>query len=80
MTHKWADIRREPKTLGAKVKELRQARGMTLRYLASQIGVSYQFLQMLEAGRKSGTNKLPELARVLGVDVSVFGVPEGEEQ
>jgi hypothetical protein len=40
---------------------------MTLRYLAAQIGVSYQFLHMLESGIKSGTNKIPELARALSV-------------
>ena len=62
----------KPNTLGHRIRELRQAQGKTLRELAAQVGVSHQFLHMLEMGVKHGTDHMPALAAALGVDVSYF--------
>jgi transcriptional regulator with XRE-family HTH domain len=53
-------------TLGQKIRELRETRGMSLRELATKADVSAPFLSDLEHGRR-GTGKLDQIAKALGV-------------
>lgn len=55
--------------LGQKVRELREAQGLSLRALAEKVGVSAPFLSDLEHGRR-GTDKIPEIAKALGADAA----------
>lgn len=55
--------------LGDRIRYFRQMQGMTLRELAGLVGVSYQFVHMLETGKKRNTDKLPEFAAALHVSV-----------
>lgn len=59
-------------TLGEKIRDLRHARGKTLRELSAEVGVSYQFLHMLEHDVKHRTDRLQAIATALGVDISYF--------
>jgi transcriptional regulator with XRE-family HTH domain len=59
------------KTLGDAVRFLRERKGISLRQLAAQVGVSAPFLSDLERNRRS-TEKLQELATVLEIDVGVL--------
>jgi transcriptional regulator with XRE-family HTH domain len=56
-------------TLGQKIRELREARQLSLRALAEKVGVSAPFLSDLEHGRR-GTEKVDEIARALGVNAN----------
>lgn len=53
--------------MGQKIRELRQARGMSMRALADKVGVSIAFLHDLEHGRRS-TGKIDIIALELGAD------------
>jgi transcriptional regulator with XRE-family HTH domain len=53
-------------TLGAAIRFLRAERGLTLRELARQVGVSAPFLSDVEHNRRS-TERLPELALALRI-------------
>src|SRR5436309_9689741 len=55
-------------SLGDAVRRVREARQMTLRELATKIGVSAPFLSDVEHNRRR-TDKLGELAAVLEVDL-----------
>lgn len=58
-------------TVGDAIRFLRERRGLTLRGLASAVGVSAPFLSDLEKNRR-GTDRLADFARVLGVDVALL--------
>ena len=53
--------------LGQRIRELREAKGMSLRALAEKAGVSAPFLSDLEHGPR-GTEKLDVIARALGAN------------
>ena len=55
--------------MGQKIRELREARQLSLRALAEKVGVSAPFLSDLEHGRR-GTEKVDEIARALGVNAN----------
>lgn len=56
------------KVLGQAVRHLRTIRGMSLRALAAEVGVTAPFLSDVEHGRRF-TDKLDKLAEVLGVNL-----------
>lgn len=61
------DYPEDVKTLGQAIRYLRTERGMSLRALAAEVGVSAPFLSDIEHGRRF-TDKLDKLAEVLRVD------------
>lgn len=64
------------KTLGDAVRFLRERKGISLRQLATQIGISAPFLSDLERDRR-GTDKLQQLATALDVSVDVLQALDG---
>jgi transcriptional regulator with XRE-family HTH domain len=68
----------DPGRLGMKLKELRQARGLTQQQLADQAGITQVYLAQLEGSEKNPPIRNPSLralnslARELGVRVSDF--------
>lgn len=52
--------------LGQRIRQLREAQGLSLRALAEKVGVSAPFLSDLEHGRR-GTEKIPAIAKALGI-------------
>ena len=65
------DLLKDASTFGEVVRTLRIKQGLTLRQLASEVGVSAPFLSDVEHGRRS-TEKLAELAKALRVDLAVL--------
>jgi transcriptional regulator with XRE-family HTH domain len=67
--------------VGVRVRELRQARGLSGRELASRAGVSAGYLSRLENGRLSPTvSTLTRIMRAMGEPVAkVFGEPDSNE-
>ena len=58
------------KTLGQKIRELREEKDLSLRELAKKIGVTAAFLSDIELGRRYPSDKvLLEMAKVLGTVV-----------
>ena len=55
-------------TFGQRVRELRQARGLTQRELARKAGISYAYVSKLETGSMSPPRHkvIQSLARILG--------------
>ena len=53
-----------------KIKELREKSNMSIRKLASQSGVSYSYLSLLESGKKDNPSAkvLKKIAQALGVE------------
>jgi transcriptional regulator with XRE-family HTH domain len=64
-------------TLGQKIRELREARQLSLRALAEKAGVSAPFLSDLEHGRR-GTERIDDIARALGVKASELKKLDGK--
>jgi len=59
--------------LGAKVRALRRREGLTQVQLATQLGVSASYLNLIEANRRPlPANLLIKLAQLFGVDVGAF--------
>ena len=55
------------KTLGEQIRELREGRDISLRELASRIGVSAAFMSDVELGRRHPSDKhMLEIAKALG--------------
>jgi transcriptional regulator with XRE-family HTH domain len=52
------------------LKRLRKEKGLSQPRLAEKSGVSQQLISQIESGRNETTNKLPSLARALGVRVA----------
>lgn len=65
-------------SLGARIRELRKARGLTARALAEKIGVHPQHLFSLERGRfRPSLETLEKIAEALGVTVGdLFAEPD----
>lgn len=62
-------------TLGARLRELRKARGLTLRELAEKAGVDFTYLSKIETGKLQytpGTDTIRKLAELLGADPLEF--------
>ena len=56
------------KTLGERIRELREERDLSLRELATRIGVSAAFMSDVELGRRNPSDKhMQDIARVLRV-------------
>src|SRR5215475_3287082 len=59
--------------LGAKVRSLRRRENMTQVQLATQLGISASYLNLIEANRRPlPANLLIKLAQLFGVDVAAF--------
>ena len=60
-------------TIGAKIKSLRNERGLSMRELASQAGVAVSFISKIEAGRTSPTiMTLQKILEAMSVPVVEF--------
>lgn len=72
-------MKREAKTVGQIVKEVRKAKGMTQMGLAEMVGVSYQQIQKYEKGLDNiSVDRLKQIAKVLDVPVTLFFASEKE--
>ena len=57
--------------IGPTIKAARQALGLTLAELGNALGVTRQYVQAWEAGRRNpGTKHLAKLAEVLGLEIA----------
>lgn len=55
------------------IQRLRQERGLSRRDLANAIGVSKEYIRLIENNERDGSEKtLAAIARTLQVDVSIF--------
>ena len=62
-----AEENRYLERLGRHLKELREAKNLTPQYLADKLGVTPQYIYMIESGRaKPSEKRLNDLARALG--------------
>jgi transcriptional regulator with XRE-family HTH domain len=62
-----------PFRLGARVRELRRVRGLTLKALGQEAGLSHPFLSQLERGlARPSVGSVERIARALGVPVSAL--------
>ncbi|MBE7212529.1 MAG: helix-turn-helix transcriptional regulator [Gluconacetobacter diazotrophicus] len=59
-------------SVGARIRLLRQRRGMTQGQLAGELGVSRSAIALWETDRGGETNHLTEIAATLGVKVDFF--------
>jgi transcriptional regulator with XRE-family HTH domain len=67
--------------LGARVRQRRTALGFTLQELGSKAGVSLQQMQKYEAGDiRISASRLHVIARVLGIPITWFFLPETGSQ
>ncbi len=67
--------------VGARLRELREARGASMRALAARSGLSANALSMIERGRTSpSVSTLYKLADALGVPITEFFGPQAEKQ
>ena len=58
-------------TIGPTIKAARNARGLTLAEVGNALGVTRQYVQAWEAGRRNpGPKHLAKLAEVLGLQVT----------
>jgi len=55
--------------IGARIREIRKARGLRQHELAKRAGLSQTTISDLERGRNVSSTELPQLARALGVAV-----------
>ena len=67
--------------VGVRLRELREARSMSMRSLATRSGLSANALSMIERGRTSpSVSTLYKLAEALGVPITEFFAPGAEKQ
>lgn len=68
--------------VGVKLRELREARNMSMRMLAGKSGLSANALSMIERGRTSpSVSTLYKLADALGISItSFFGIQADKQQ
>ena len=61
------------KFIGTKVKERRKVVGLSLRELASKLGLAHNQVQKYESGKNSiGASRLLQIAAILEIDISYF--------
>jgi len=74
------DIQQQLSSFGARLRELRQQRGLTLQELAARSGLSKAFLSRLESGsRQASISAALTLCRIFNVSLaSLFEVPPTE--
>jgi transcriptional regulator with XRE-family HTH domain len=66
-------IKPEPSALGARVRELRHDRGLTLKALGHEAGLSHPFLSQLERGlARPSVGSVERIARALEVPVGAL--------
>ncbi len=71
--------REEARKLGARIRQLRVARGWTQEQLAEHAGVHYKYLGDVERGvRNPALFNIARIARALGVPVVVLFMDERE--
>jgi len=71
--------REEARKLGARIRQLRVARGWTQERLAEHAGVHYKYLGDVERGvRNPALFNIARIARALGVPVAVLFMDERE--
>jgi len=71
--------REEARELGARIRQLRVARGWTQEQLAEHAGVQYKYLGDVERGvRNPALFNIARIARALGVPVAVLFMDERE--
>src|SRR5512143_2752951 len=67
--------------VGVRLRELREARGISMRALAARSGLSANALSMIERGRTSpSVSTLYKLADALAIPVTEFFAPGAEKQ
>ena len=67
--------------VGVRLRELREARGTSMRSLATRSGLSANALSMIERGKASpSVSTLYKLADALGVPITEFFAPEAQKQ
>ena len=67
--------------VGVMIREARQARGITLRQLASQVGIHFTHLSKIENGKDQiGRKPLIRIAEELGVDPDLLLGEAGHQQ
>jgi transcriptional regulator with XRE-family HTH domain len=67
--------------VGARLRELREARSTSMRALAAKSGLSANALSMIERGRSSpSVSTLYKLAEALGVPITEFFAPEEQKR
>jgi transcriptional regulator with XRE-family HTH domain len=67
--------------VGVRLRELRDARAISMRALAARSGLSANALSMIERGRTSpSVSTLYKLAEALGVPITEFFAPQAEKQ
>ncbi len=67
--------------VGVRLRELREARGTSMRALATKSGLSANALSMIERGRASpSVSTLYKLADALGVPITDFFAPEAQKR
>ena len=67
--------------VGTMIREARQARGITLRQLASQVGIHFTHLSKIENGKDQiGRKSLTRIAEELGVDPDLLLGEAGHQQ
>lgn len=63
------------KTIGRKLKELRNSRGLRQSELADLVGLSRPAISNIESGKRSLTlSTLKRFCEVYGIDISYFGI------
>jgi transcriptional regulator with XRE-family HTH domain len=59
--------------MGRRIRLRRREKGISLRELADHLGVTFQQVQKYEDGtNRVGAARLPQIAKMLGVDISFF--------
>ncbi len=67
--------------VGVRLRELREARGASMRSLATRSGLSANALSMIERGKTSpSVSTLYKLADALGVPITEFFAPDADKQ
>ena len=67
--------------VGSRLKELREARNISMRTLATKSGLSANALSMIERGKTSpSVSTLYKLADAMGVSITAFFGPESEKK
>lgn len=55
---------------GARIRQMREAQGISLRKFALMIGISYPYLSNIETGRQAATiDVIDRIAQGLGVEI-----------